>query len=174
MLTDFNLGMLLLRLVVGLLFVGHGAQKVFGWFGGKGMQSQQAMMERLGVQPARLWAWVGALGELLGGLGLVAGLLTPLAATGIIGAMVVAIVKVHWPKGLWNTKGGIEFPLTMATVAFVVGLVGPGVYSLDSALRLTLPEPLTYLVALAAMVVTIVAGVVVQPRLHHHTQDAKA
>lgn len=174
MLTDVNIGLLLLRLVAGLLFAGHGAQKVFGWFGGKGMKGQRAMIERLGLQPVWLWAWVGALGELLGGLGLVAGLLTPLAAAGAIGAMVVAIVKVHWRKGLWNTNGGIEFPLTLATVGFVVGLVGPGVYSLDSALRLALPEPLTYLAALAAMVVAVVAGVVAAPRLSHHPQDVKA
>ena len=174
MLTHTDLAILLLRLVVGLLFFGHGAQKVFGWFGGKGMTGQLAMMERLGLQPARLWAWVNALAELLGGLGLAAGLLTPLAATLVIGSMVVAIIKVHWPNGLWNTNRGIEFPLTLATVAFVVGLTGPGIYSLDDLLRLALPEPATYFGALAAMVIVVVVGIVAVPRIvrqqHHGTK----
>jgi putative oxidoreductase len=63
--------------------------------------------------------------------------------------MVVAIVKVHWPKGIWNTQGGIEFPLLMGTVALVVGLIGPGSISLDALLGLSLPEPETDLVLLA-------------------------
>lgn len=165
MLAYTDLGILLLRLVVGLLFFGHGAQKVFGWFGGKGMTGQLAMIERLGLQPARIWAWLGALGELLGGLGLAAGLLTPLAATLIIGSMLVAIIKVHWKNGLWNSNRGIEFPLTLATAAFVVGLTGPGLYSLDDILRLALPEPATYLGALAAMVIVVVVGIVAVPRV---------
>ncbi len=174
MLTYTDFGLLLLRLVVGLLFFGHGAQKVFGWFGGKGMAGQRTMMERLGLQPLGLWAWISGLGELLGGLGLAAGLLTPLAATLIIGAMLVAIIKVHWPNGLWNTNRGIEFPLTLATVAFVIGLTGPGIYSFDYALKLALPEPATYLVALAAMVIVVVVALLAVPRVvqqqHHGTK----
>ncbi len=165
MLTHTDFGILLLRLVVGLLFFGHGAQKVFGWFGGKGMAGQRTMMERMGLQPVALWAWISGLGELLGGLGLAAGLLTPLAATLIIGSMLVAIIKVHWPNGLWNTNRGIEFPLTLAAVAFVVGLTGSGIYSLDYALRLALPEPATYVVALAATVIVVVVGLVAVPRV---------
>ena len=171
MLMNADFGMLLLRLLVGLLFVGHGSQKVFGWFGGKGMAGQTAAMERMGLQPAHAWAWVSALGELLGGLGLATGLLTPFAATLIIGSMLVAIVRVHWPKGLWNSNGGIEFPLTLATVAFVTGLTGPGLYSLDYAWRLALPEPVTYLAALAAMVIVVVVGVVAMPRAARQRQS---
>jgi putative oxidoreductase len=148
-----NIGLLILRIVVGLLFAGHGAQKLFGWFGGRGMVGHTGIMERLGMVPAPFWAWISALAEFLGGLGLVFGLLTPLAAVALLGAMVVAIVKVHWAKGVWNGNGGFEFPLTMATVAFVVGLTGPGVYSLDRVIGLRLPEPATYLVALLAMLV---------------------
>jgi putative oxidoreductase len=170
MLTYVDFGMLLLRLVVGLLFVGHGAQKVFGWFGGKGMAGHTAIMERLGMRPARLWAWTSALGELLGGLGLTLGLLTPLAATLILGSMLVAIVRVHWPKGLWNGNGGIEFPLTLAAVAFVTGLTGPGMYSLDYASGLALPEPATYLAALAAMVIVVAVGVWAVPRAARQQQ----
>ena len=78
--------------------------------------------------------------------------------------MLVAIIKVHWKKGLWNTNGGIEFPLTMATAAFVVGLTGPGIYSLDYAWRLALPEPATYIGALAATVIVVLVAVVAVPR----------
>ncbi len=155
---NMDVGLLILRIVVGLLFVGHGAQKLFGWFGGKGMKGHAGLIEKTGMRPARFWAWVSALGAFLGGLGLAAGLLTPLAATALIGSMLVVIFRVSWPKGMWNTNGGIEWPLVLATVAFVVGLTGPGVYSLDQALRLTLPEPLTYVVFLIAMLVVVIGA----------------
>ena len=163
-----NVGLLILRSVVGLLFAGHGAQKLFGWFGGRGMAGHTGIMERLGMSPAPVWAWINALAEFLGGLGLLFGLLTPLAAVGLLGSMIVAIVKVHWPKGVWNTKGGFEFPLTMATVAFVVGLTGPGFYSLDRILGVRLPEPATYLVALVVMLIVVVVGLVMPSVRHAH------
>jgi putative oxidoreductase len=164
MLTYVDTGLLILRLVVGLVFVGHGAQKLFGWFGGPGMKGHIGFMEKLDVHPARFWAWVSALGEFFGGLGLALGLLTPLAATAIIGAMLVAMIRVNWPNGFWNTNRGFEWPLVLATVAFVVGLTGPGFYSLDYAFGLGLPEPLVYIVALLAMLVTV-AGAVIPPLL---------
>jgi putative oxidoreductase len=161
---NLDVGILVLRVVVGLLFVGHGAQKLFGWFGGKGMEGQVGIMQRLGIQPTHLWAYISALGEFLGGLGLALGLLTPLAAAAIMGAMLVAIVRVHWPKGVWNSNGGIEFPLVMGVVAFVVGLVGPGLFSLDQLFNLALPEPLTYAVALVAMLLGVGAALRLLPR----------
>ena len=168
MTTSVNVGLLILRIVVGLLFAGHGAQKLFGWFGGRGMAGSTGMMERLGMSPAPVWAWINALAEFLGGLGLLFGLLTPLAAVGLLGSMIVAIVKVHWPKGVWNTNGGFEFPLTMATVAFVVGLTGPGFYSLDRILGVRLPEPATYVVALVVMLIAVVVGLVMSSVRHAH------
>jgi putative oxidoreductase len=155
---NMDAGLLILRIVVGLLFVGHGSQKLFGWFGGKGMKGHAGLIEKTGMRPTYLWAWVSALGEFLGGWGLAAGLLTPLAATALIGSMLVVIFRVSWPKGMWNTNGGIEWPLVLATVAFVIGLTGPGAYSLDQALRLTLPEPLTYVVVLIAMLVVVIGA----------------
>jgi putative oxidoreductase len=163
MLTNMEIGILILRIVVGLLFVGHGAQKLFGWFGGRGLTGHSAIMEKLGLQPARFWAWISTLGEFLGGLGLTLGLLTPFAAAALLGSMLVAIIKVHAPKGLWNTNGGFEFPLTLAAVAFVVGLTGPGVYSLDNAIGLALPEPAVYLVALIAMLIAVIGALVAMP-----------
>jgi putative oxidoreductase len=166
-----NIGLLILRLVTGLLFAGHGAQKLFGWFGGRGIAGHAGIMERLGLSPALFWAWVSALAEFLGGLGLVFGLLTPLAAVAVLGTMLVAIVKVHWAKGVWNSGGGFEFPLTMAAVAFVVGLTGPGAYSLDRALGLGFPEPATYLVALLAMLVVVAVGLIA-PSAGQHERRA--
>jgi putative oxidoreductase len=82
--------------------------------------------------------------------------------------MLVAIFRVHWAKGLWNGNGGIEFPLTLATVAFVVGLTGPGAYSLDQILGLSLPEPATYLVALVAMLIVILLALMAVPAVWQH------
>ncbi len=158
-----DIGLLILRLVLGLLLAGHGAQKLFGWFGGHGMMGHTAMMGKLGLRPASMWAWVSALAEFLGGLAFALGLLTPLAAAALIGSMLVAIGKVHWPKGLWNMNGGFEFPLLIAAVAFVVGLIGPGIYSVDYALRLGLPEPLTYILVLIVMLIGVAAALIVTP-----------
>jgi putative oxidoreductase len=153
--TLTNIGILVLRVVLGLIFVGHGTQKLFGWFGGHGMAGHSGFMAKLGLRPARLFAAVSALGETFGGLGVLAGLLTPLAACGIIGAMAVAIIKVHWVHGFWNHDGGVEYPLFLAVQAFVIGLIGPGRYSLDQALGIRLPEPWTYLAALALTALTV-------------------
>jgi putative oxidoreductase len=112
MLAQVNIGILILRVVAGLLFAGHGAQKLFGWFGGKGFTNIVEVIEKMGARPAPLWAGLNAPAEIAGGLGLAAGLLTPIASAGLVGPMVVAIAKVHFPKGLWNNKGGLEFPLS--------------------------------------------------------------
>jgi len=155
---NIDLALVILRAVVGLLLAGHGTQKLFGWFGGHGMSGHTGFMEQLRLRPATFWAYVNALAESLGGLFLALGLLTPLAAAALIGSMLVAIIKVHWSKGLWNAQGGYEFPLVLATVAFVVGLAGPGIYSLDYAWRLALPEPQTYVAALVAMILVVGAA----------------
>jgi putative oxidoreductase len=171
MLTTMNVAWLILRLVVGLLFAGHGAQKLFAWFGGRGLTGHAAMLEKMGVHPARFWAWINALSEFLGGLGLALGLLTPLAAAMLIGSMLVAIIKVHWAKGLWNTNGGFELPLVLAMVAFIIGLAGPGVYSLDQILGLTLPEPVIYVVALVVMLIGVIGVLMpIQPLQRHGHQ----
>ncbi len=172
MTASVNIGLLILRIVVGLLLAGHGAQKLFGWFGGHGMAGQIGMMDKLGMSPAPVWAWINALGEFLGGLGFLFGLLTPLAVVGLLGSMIVAIVKVHWAKGVWNTNGGFEFPLAVATVAFVVGMTGPGFYSLDRVLGLRLPEPATYVAALVVMLIVIVVGLLGASTRQHAQRPA--
>ena len=136
-------GLLVLRLVVGLTLAAHGAQKLFGWWGGPGMQNWTAGMTRMRIRPAAPWAWMSALAEFLGGLGFAAGLLIPLPNFAILGAMLVAIALVHWPKGFFTAKGGFEFNLSIIAAIAAVALAGPGAYSLDAILRIHLPEPIT-------------------------------
>lgn len=152
-------GRLILRIALGGILFAHGAQKLFGWFGGRGLSGHAGFIESLGLRPARLFAVISGLGEFFGGLGVLSGFLTPLAAAGIIGSMSVAIIKVHVPKGFWNHDGGMEYPLVLAVLAFVIGLVGPGPYSLDRAFGVRLPEPLTYVVVLVLTAAVVIYAV---------------
>lgn len=129
------LGLLIVRLVVGLLFVGHGAQKLFGWFGGYGPKGTGGWLESIGVKPGVAMAVVAGLMELVGGLLFAAGLLTPLAAVIIVLTMLVAIVKVHGPNGLWATANGYEYNLVLIAIAIGIALIGAGDYSLDALIR---------------------------------------
>ncbi len=129
-----NLALLFLRLVVGALFVGHGTQKAFGWFGGYGIAGTAGFMEQLGLKPGRLHATAAAFGETVGGLLVLLGLWTPVGAALIVAVMLVAIKTVHLAKGFWNTNGGVEFPLTLIAVALFLAANGPGAYTLLSLL----------------------------------------
>src|SRR5579864_4007539 len=135
------LGLLILRFVIGLTLAGHGAQKIFGWWGGTGMAAWTGAMTRMRIRPAAPWAWASALAELVGGLLLALGFLSPLGNFAILGSMLVAILLVHLPKGFWNTKGGYEFNLAIIGAALALALTGPGTYALDSLLGIHLPEP---------------------------------
>ncbi len=145
------IGLLMLRVGIGLILMGHGAQKLFGWFSGPGLQGFSGATRRMGLRPPLFWGTLAGLGEFGGGLLLALGLLTPLGALGIMGTMFVAIVKVHWPKGFWNSKGGLEFPLSLWTVAFALGLTGPGGLSLDALLGWPVNQPVAFVVAAAAL-----------------------
>lgn len=129
-----NLALLFLRLVVGALFVGHGTQKAFGWFGGYGIAGTAGFMEQLGLKPGRLHATAAAFGETAGGLLVLLGLWTPVGAALIVAVMLVAIKTVHLAKGVWNTNGGFEYPLTLIAVALFLAANGPGTYSLPALL----------------------------------------
>ena len=150
-----DLGLLLLRLVVGGLMFGHGAQKLFGWFGGHGLAGTSAFLEsHLRLRPAWLWALLAALSEPGGGLLFALGLLSPLGSLGIIAAMLVAIVLVHWGR-LWVTENGIEYQLVLIASALAVAMTGPGAYSLDAALGIALPAPATLLAGLVVVIVGV-------------------
>ncbi len=141
-----DIGLLILRVAFGLILMAHGSQKMFGWFKGPGLKGFSGGMVRMGLRPPLFWATLAALGEFGGGLLFALGLLTPLGALGMMGAMFVAMVSAHLPKGFWNSKGGIEFPLSLWTVAFAVGLAGPGNYSLDHLLGLPVHQPLAFVI----------------------------
>ncbi|MFJ7899154.1 DoxX family protein [Streptomyces sp. NPDC096198] len=124
-------GILLLRVVFGLFLAGHGAQKLFGIFGGAGLTATGQYFSSLGFHPGRLYALIGGLSELLGGLGFALGLLTPLAAAAMIGVMINAMATVTAAHGLWVTEDGVEYNVCIAAVALAVAALGPGRYSLD-------------------------------------------
>jgi putative oxidoreductase len=149
------LGLLILRLVIGLTVAGHGAQKLFGWFGGPGMSKWTQSVERLRIRPAQPWAWVAALSEFGGGLLLALGLLSPLGSLAIVGTMLVAIATVHLSKGFWVAKGGYEFNLAIIGGAVALALTGPGAYSLDNALGLHLPEPAILILGTVAVILGV-------------------
>lgn len=159
-----GLGLLILRLVVGLTLAAHGAQKFLGWFGGGGIKGTVGMQERMGLKPTWLWASLVILGEFGGGLSLAFGFLTPLGAAGVLGAMLMAIVRSHWKNGFWNSKRGIEFPLALLTMALAIGIIGPGSYSLDALFGIALPDTLLFCVlALAAILVDIIGLIISRP-----------
>ena len=161
---SYDVAVLVLRLVVGGLMFGHGAQKLFGLFGGQGVEGAGAFMEMLGLRPGRAHAIAGGLAEVVGG-GLIAlGLLVPLGAALVIAVMVTATIAAHWSNGLWAQNGGFEFPVTNAAVAFALAAVGAGDISLDAALDLDLAGAGWALAALGAGLAGGV-GAVLQGRL---------
>jgi putative oxidoreductase len=126
-------GLLILRVVIGLLLVGHGAQKLFGWFGGYGLAGTGGYLAGLGYRPGLLFALLAGLAEAGGGALLALGLATPLAAALVV-AMMVNVYAGHAGKGLWNHNGGWELPLVLGTVAAALGFTGAGAASLDASL----------------------------------------
>lgn len=142
--------LLLLRATVGPLMVGHGAGKLFGaWNAGYGIEGTGGYLESLGFRPGTAWARLHGAAELGTGLGIAAGLLTPLASSGLIGVMATAARTAHAGKGPWVTNGGWEFPLTLGAVGTTLAFAGPGKYSLDRLLRWNLRGPRWGLGALA-------------------------
>jgi putative oxidoreductase len=145
-----DLALLALRLVVGLLFAGHGAQKLFGAFGGGGLEGTADMFDQIGLRPGHLQARAGGTAEFLGGLLLAAGLFTPFAAAALIAVMAAAVITVHAPNGIWNTNRGYEYNLVMVASLFALAGVGAGAWSLDSAFGFDLHGTGWALAALAA------------------------
>jgi putative oxidoreductase len=136
-----TIGLLILRLVLGVIMTAHAVQKLFGWFGGGGIDGAAQLMEKLGFYPPRLQALMVGLVELGGGLLLAAGLFSPLAAAMIISVMLVASVAVHIPRGFFAQNGGYEYNLALAAGALALAFTGPGALSLDAALGIVWSGP---------------------------------
>jgi putative oxidoreductase len=125
---------LLARLFIGGMFIGHGTQKLFGWFGGPGIDGTTGMMEKLELAPPRANAYAASLSETLGGAAIALGAFTPAAAASLIGTMTTAIRTVHLKNGFWSTGGGYEYNLTIIAALLLIVDGGPGALSVDGAL----------------------------------------
>ncbi|MCG7408655.1 DoxX family protein [Paenibacillus sp. ACRRX] len=132
MLADY--GLLLIRVILGLTMMGHGAQKLFGWFGGYGLKGTGGWLESIGIRPGVLMAFIAGAGELVGGLLFGLGLFTWIGAILIVGTMVVAIGSVHGKNGYWVTQNGYEYNLILIVIAIAVAMIGAGSISLDAIL----------------------------------------
>lgn len=124
----------MIRVTAGLLLLPHGCQKLFGWFGGKGLQGTAAYFTSAGFEPGYFWAVLVALTEVGGGLCLAVGLLTRPAAAAIAVFMAVAVFDAHWSNGFFWINRGFEYPLMWGIVAFAFVILGGGRYSIDAAI----------------------------------------
>ena len=154
--TDGGLVGLLLRLTVAIVIFPHGAQKLFGWFGGYGIAGTGGFLETLGFRPGKTFATAAGLGEFLGGLLLAFGFLGAVGPAIIIAGMIVAMVTVHWKNKFFVATNGIEHPLMYTAVAIGIALTGPGRYSLDAALGNTWLE--TPRITWILLAIGVVAG----------------
>ena len=151
-----DLALLVLRVVVGLLFVGHGAQKLFGAFGGGGLDGTASMFDNIGLRPGWLHARFAGAAEFGGGALLALGLVTPFAAAILIAVMTAAVITVHAPNGIWNTNQGYEFNLVLVATVFALSGVGAGNWSLDNAFGFDLHGAAW---AIGALVVGVLGGI---------------
>jgi putative oxidoreductase len=129
----------IVRLAQGSLMAGHGAQKLFGSFGGPGLEGTSGFMEMLGMRPGRPWAYLAGLSEFGGGVLTALGLLNPLGPLGVIASMSMATRKAHWGKPIWVTEGGAELPVFNIAVSTALMIREPDRYSLDRILGIRLP-----------------------------------
>ena len=152
-----SIGLLIARLVFGLVMSAHGAQKLFGWFGGYSLTATGGLFEQLGFRPGRVFAAIASLTEVVAGLLIAFGLLGPVGPALMLSVMIVAAVTVHWGKGLFAGTNGMEVPLLYATVAVMLALTGPGLFSLDVLLGLEALWSPAF--AAAALAVGVIGGI---------------
>jgi putative oxidoreductase len=140
-----NSGLLVLRLVFGTLMAAHGAQKLFGWFGGYGLNGTGGFLESLGFRPGKLFAALAGTTELLGGVLVALGLFGPVGPALFVSVMIVAAVSAHWGKGVFAATGGFEMPLLYAVAGVALALTGPGAFSIDGLIGLTTPAAFNWI-----------------------------
>jgi len=154
-------GLLLARLVFGLLMAAHGTQKLFGWFGGYGLAGTGGFFEQLGFRPGRFFAATAGATELVAGLLVAFGLLGPLGPALIVSVMLVAMATVHWQHGVFASNNGIEVPLLYAVAAVTLALTGFGAFSLDARLGLSWSADVAW-IAIALGVIGAVANLAIR------------
>lgn len=157
--------LLLARLIIGLGLAAHGAQKLFGWFGGYGLKGTGGFFEGLGFRPGSFFALGAGLGEFGGGLLTAIGLGGPVGPALIIMVMLVAIFTVHISHGFFVTSNGFELPLSYVGGSLVLAFAGPGVYSLDSLLNLggAWTDSLRWIVIATAVVLAVLNLLIRRP-----------
>ena len=156
-LTTLSLGLLLARVVIGLLMAAHGAQKLFGWFGGSGLKRTGEFMVQLGFERGRAFATAASVGEIASGLLIALGFLGPVGPALMVSIMIVAAVTVHWEHGLFAQKNGIELPLIYGTAGVGLAMTSFGRYSLDAWLGIAGHWPVTF--TWLALALGIVGGI---------------
>ncbi|MET9731645.1 DoxX family membrane protein [Streptomyces sp. NPDC006458] len=166
-----DLGLLLLRLAAGGVLAAHGAQKLFGWFGGHGIEGTGQFMESVGYRPGRASATAAGLAEAGGGTLLMLGLATPAAGAAAAGAMTGA-AAVHAPNGFFNQSGGYEYAATLGLAATGLAITGPGRLSLDHALGHVVDRG--WMVPTALAVTAAATAVVVGTRNKQLRKDEQA
>jgi putative oxidoreductase len=145
---------MIVRVAQGSLMAGHGAQQLFGSFGGPGLEGTSGFMEMLGMRPGRPWAYLAGLSEFGGGVLTALGLLNPLGPLGVIGSMAMATRKAHWNKPIWVTEGGAELPVLNIAISTALMIREPNRYSLDRLLGIRLPRWVG-LVGLVGLILTV-------------------
>lgn len=166
-----DVAFLIIRIIVGLGLAAHGAQKLFGWFGGHGLAGTGEFFEGLGFRPGRLFASAAGAAEFVGGILTFLGLWGALGPALIVMVMLTAVLVVHLGKGYFTADGGPELPLLYIAGALAVAFVGAGAYSLDRAFDLTFLTVTTriwYAIAAAVLVALINAAI----RLTRHASPA--
>ena len=146
---------LIVRVAQGSLMAGHGAQKLFGSFGGPGLEGTSGFMEMLGMRPGRPWAYLAGLSEFGGGVLTALGFLNPLGPLGVIGSMSMATRKAHWGKPIWVTEGGAELPVLNIAISTALMIREPDAFSLDRLLGIRLPRWVG-LVGLVGVILTVI------------------
>jgi putative oxidoreductase len=151
-----DIGLFVLHVAVGLAFAAHGAQKLFGLFGGHGIEGTAGFFEQIGLRPGKLHAWASGFAEFGGGVLIALGLFVPFAAAALIAVMVAAVLTVHLRNGFFATENGYEYNLELIAAAFALAAIGAGEWSLDAALGLDLAGTAW---ALGALGVGLIGGV---------------